>query len=142
MKTSTRNKTQELTDRTRTKRNRQAETDPPYSPSPFTTRTYTCTHHHNHMHASTHARTTLLVLLYDISESSLRNHIVVVAIIGTPGDTLLTSTPQQQQLPAESKLCGATSLFCKVQILEKPEKQPEEGEHVQKASVFLHMIKL
>ena len=94
------------------------------------------------MHASAHARTTLLVLLYDISESSLRNHIVVVAIIGTPGDTLLTSTPQQQQLPAESKLCGATSLFCKVQILKKPEKQPEEGEHVQKASAFLHMIKI
>jgi len=76
------------------------------------------------------------------NSSSLRNHIVVVANIGTPGDTLLTSTPQQQQLPAESKLCGATSLFCKVQILEKPEKQPEVGEHMQKTSVFLHMIKL
>jgi len=49
---------------------------------------------------------------------------------------------EQQQLPAESKLCGATSLFCKVQILKKPEKQPEEGEHVQKASAFLHMIKI
>jgi len=88
-----------------------------------------------------HVPATLLVLLYYISESSLRNHIVVVAN-STPGDILLTSTPQQQQLPVESKLCGATSLFCKVQIPEKPETQPEDEGRMQKASVFLHMIKL
>jgi len=60
----------------------------------------------------------------------------VVVANSTPGDSLLTSTPQLQQLPVESKLCGATSLFYSVQVLEKPEMQPEDEGHMQKASVF------